>query len=160
MEGLNIVPLLALGNVFLGIYYNLSIWYKLTNKNMTGAGITIGGAVITIILNILLIPRFHYLGAAIATFCCYLFMMITSYVLGQKHYPVPYPRKKLIAYLVLVVLLYAVHRGLVEVWDNRWFNLGSATLLFGLFALFIAKIERKELARLPVVGKFLKPKLV
>src|SRR4029077_1925877 len=114
VEGLGIVPLLALGNVFLGIYYNLSIWYKLTDKNMTGAAITIGGAAITIVLNILLIPKLHYLGAAIATFCCYLFMMVTSYILGQKHYPVPYPRKKLLAYLVLIIVIYAAHRGLVE----------------------------------------------
>ena len=106
VEGLNIVPLLALGNIFLGIYYNLSIWYKLTHKNMTGAMITLAGAVITVVLNILLIPRFHYLGAAIATFTCYLFMMIISYTQGQKHYPVPYAKKKLIAYLVLVVLMY------------------------------------------------------
>jgi len=154
VEGLNIVPLLALGNVFLGIYYNLSIWYKLTNKNMTGAAITIGGALITIVINILLIPRLHYLGAAIATFCCYLFMMIASYILGQKHYPVPYPRKKLIAYLVLIVLMYAVHRGLVEVWGNRWFNLASATLLLLAFFVFVSRIERKELQRLPYIGKF------
>jgi O-antigen/teichoic acid export membrane protein len=60
---------------------------------MTGAMITLSGAVITIVLNILLIPKLHYLGAAIATFCCYLFMMIVSYKLGQKHYPVPYARK-------------------------------------------------------------------
>jgi len=88
VEGLQIVPLLALGNIFLGIYYNLSIWYKLTHKNMIGAWITLGGAAITIVLNILLIPQFHYLGAAIATFCCYLFMMIASYMLVQKHNPV------------------------------------------------------------------------
>jgi O-antigen/teichoic acid export membrane protein len=88
VEGLQIVPLLALANIFLGVYYNLSIWYKLTNKNMTGALITIGGALITIVLNIWLIPRYHYLGAALATFSCYLFMMITSYFLGQKHFPV------------------------------------------------------------------------
>ena len=153
-EGLEIVPLLALGNVFLGVYYNLSIWYKLTNRNMTGAFITIGGAVITIVLNILLIPRFHYLGAAIATFCCYLFMMITSYVLGQKHYPVPYARKKLIAYLVMVILLYLAHRGLVSLWENRWFNIGSATILLLAFAAFVAKIERKELQRLPLIGRY------
>ena len=158
VEGLNIVPLLALGNVFLGIYYNLSIWYKLTDKNMTGAFITIGGAVITIALNILLIPRFHYLGAAIATFCCYLFMMITSYTLGQKHYPVPYARKKLIAYLVLVTLLYLAHRGLVHLWTNQWFNVGSATLLLLLFTLFVLRIERKELQRLPYIGRFFKLK--
>ncbi len=160
VEGLSIVPLLALGNVFLGIYYNLSIWYKLTNKNMTGAAITIGGAVITIVLNVLLIPKYHYSGAAIATFCCYLFMMITSYLLGQKHYPVPYARKKLIAYLVLVILLYIAHRGLTELWANRWFNIGTATALLLLFTLFVFKIERKELERLPVLGKYLRPKIV
>jgi O-antigen/teichoic acid export membrane protein len=148
VEGLSIVPLLALGNVFLGIYYNLSIWYKLTHKNMTGALITIGGALITIGLNILLIPRYHYLGAAIATFCCYLFMMIVSYVLGQKYYPVPYARKKLIAYIVLVVLMYGAHWGLVQLWDNRWFNIGLATSLLVLFTLFVLKIERNELAKL------------
>ena len=158
VEGLYIVPLLALGNVFLGIYYNLSIWYKLTHKNMTGAMITIAGAVITIALNILLIPRFHYLGAAIATFCCYLFMMIASYMLGQKHYPVPYARKKLISYLVLVVLIYLMHRGMLYLWDNLWFNFGTATVLLILFTLFVVNMERKELEKMPFVGRFLKPK--
>lgn len=157
-EGLGIVPLLALGNIFLGVYYNLSIWYKLTNRNMMGAGITIAGAVITIGLNILLIPSMHYFGAAIATFCCYLFMMITSYVLGQKHYPVPYARKKLLAYIALVVLLYGAHRGMVYVWDSRWFNFGAAGVLLLLFTLFVIKIERKELEKLPFAGRFLKPK--
>lgn len=160
VEGLGIVPLLALGNIFLGIYYNLSIWYKLTNRNMMGAAITIAGAVITIVLNIWLIPKHHYLGAAIATFCCYLFMMYASYVLGQKYYPVPYARKKLLSYLVLIILIYVVHRGMVSLWDNRWFNLGTASLLLSLFTLFVIKIERKELEKMPFVGKFLKPKVV
>jgi O-antigen/teichoic acid export membrane protein len=153
------VPLFAMANIFLGIYYNLSIWYKLTNKNMTGAVITLAGAAITIALNVILIPRFHYLGAAIATFVCYLFMMITSYVLGQKHYPVPYARKKLIAYLVLVTLIYLTHRGVIYLWDNRWFNLAAATFLFGFFAWFVGKIERKELEKMPVVGRFYRVKI-
>jgi len=157
VEGLYVVPLLALGNVFLGIYYNLSIWYKLTNKNMQGAVITLIGAAITIVLNIILIPRFHYLGAAIATFCCYLFMMIISYILGQKYYPIPYARKKLIAYLVIVVLIYLFHRGLVSVWDNRWFNIGTSTILLTAFALLISRVEKKELQRMPFIGKFFMP---
>jgi len=156
VEGLNIVPLLALGNIFLGIYYNLSIWYKLKNRNMLGALITLTGAAITIALNILLIPRLHYLGAAIATFSCYLFMMLTSYVLGQKYYPVPYARRKLLAFLALVVLIYGAHRGLVYLWDNRWFNVGAATALLFFFTWFVVLIERKELAKLPVVGRFMK----
>jgi O-antigen/teichoic acid export membrane protein len=152
-EGLNVVPLLALGNIFLGIYYNLSIWYKLTNKNMTGAMITLAGAVITILLNIWLIPLLHYLGAAIATFSCYLFMMIASYILGQKYYPVPYARKKLIAYIVLVVMIYGFHAGLVYLWDNRWFDFITASLLLLLFSLLISKTEKKELQKLPYIGK-------
>lgn len=155
VEGLQIVPLLALGNIFLGVYYNLSIWYKLTNRNLTGAFITIGGAVITIVLNIWLIPRYHYLGAALATFCCYLFMMITSYILGQKHFPVPYAHKKLMAYIIMAVMLYLSHRGLVWIWDNRWFNLIAATLLLLLFSLFLIKVEKKELERIPLIGRLI-----
>ncbi|MES1217333.1 MAG: polysaccharide biosynthesis C-terminal domain-containing protein [Bacteroidota bacterium] len=153
-EGIYIVPILAMGNIFLGIYYNLSIWYKLTNKNMYGAIITISGAIITVLLNILLIPKLHYLGAALATVCCYSFMMVISYVLGQKYYPVPYAKKKLIAYLVLVVLIYCTHRGLLYLWDNRWFNIGSASFLLLLFTVFVGKIERKELQKLPFIGRF------
>jgi O-antigen/teichoic acid export membrane protein len=154
-EGLQIVPLLALGNIFLGIYYNLSVWYKLTNKNKYGAVITIIGAVITIVLNIVLIPKLHYTGAAIATFCCYLFMMLSSYKLGQKYYPVPYAVKKLTAYIVMVVLIYLLHLGINKLYpDHLWFSLTTATMLLAGFAWFIGKIEAKELAKLPVVGKY------
>jgi O-antigen/teichoic acid export membrane protein len=158
-EGIYIVPILAMGNIFLGIYYNLSIWYKLTDKNMYGAIITIGGAAITVILNIILIPQWHYLGAAIATFACYFLMMLVSYSLGQKFYPVPYPRKKLIAYLLIVIFLYLLHRGLLKIWDNQWFNVISATALLTLFALFISKVEKKEFQKLPLIGRFYKPPL-
>jgi hypothetical protein len=81
-------------------------------------------------------------------------MMITSYLLGQKYYPVPYAWKKLVAYLVLIVLIYALHSGLVYLYDNRWFNLGSATLLLLLFAFFVSRVERKELVSLPYIGKY------
>ena len=154
-EGMEVVPLLALGNIFLGIYYNLSVWYKLTDKNMYGAVITIAGAVITIVLNIVLIPRLHYTGAAIATFSCYLFMMLCSYLLGQKYYPVPYPVKKLMAYLTLVVLIYVIHLGLINfVSGSLTFSLSSGLALFILFTWFVARIEAKEFARLPVIGKY------
>jgi O-antigen/teichoic acid export membrane protein len=156
-EGLQVVPLLALGNIFLGIYYNLSVWYKLTNKNAYGAAITIIGAIITIVLNIVLIPKLHYTGAAIATFSCYLFMMVSSYTLGQKYYRVPYPVKKLLSYIVLVVLLYLIHLGITAIYPKHlWFSLTIATLLFGSFAWFITKIEKKELVKIPIFAKFFK----
>ncbi len=160
-EGLEIVPLLALGNIFLGIYYNLSVWYKLTNKNKYGAIITIVGAAITIVLNILLIPILHYAGAAIATFTCYLFMMICSYKLGHKHYPVPYPVKKLLSYIVLVVLIYGIHLAMVK-WINPalWFSISTGLLLFGFFTWFVARIEAKEMEKLPLIGKYFATKAV
>jgi O-antigen/teichoic acid export membrane protein len=154
-EGLEIVPLLALGNIFLGIYYNLSVWYKLTNKNRYGAIITITGAIITIVLNITLIPLLHYTGAAIATFVCYLFMMVCSYKLGQKHYPVPYAVKKLVAYIVMVVLIYLLHLMMVRFISSAlWFSVSTGLLLFGLFAWFVSRVEARELARFPVIGKY------
>jgi len=156
-EGLQVVPLLALGNIFLGIYYNLSVWYKLTDKNKYGAIITIVGAIITIVLNMLLIPKLHYTGAALATFFCYFFMMIASYKLGQKHYPVPYAVKKLTAYIVLVVLIYLTHLGLTTlIKDRLWFSIGAAIMFMYFFTRFVGKIEAKELSKMPIVGRFYK----
>ncbi len=155
VEGLYIVPLLALGNIFLGIYYNLSIWYKLTDNNMKGAIITITGAVITIVLNIVLIPRLHYLGAAIATFCCYLYMMLASYIIGKKYYPVPYATRKLTAYLVISILLYGLHRLIVYLYPPWWFNLITGTLLLLVFTWLIVNVERKELQKIPYIKNFL-----
>lgn len=153
-EGMYIVPILAMGNIFLGIYYNLSIWYKLTGKNLYGAYITIAGAAITIGLNMVLIPKWHYLGAAIATFTCYLVMMVSSYALGQKYYPVPYAKKKLISYLVLVTLIVLFHRLILHFYHPLWFSIATGTLLLLGFSMFVAKIERRDLQKLPIVGRF------
>lgn len=147
-QGLYIVPLLALGNIFLGIYYNLSIWYKLTDKNKYGAAITVVGALITIALNIVLIPKFHYLGAAIATFFCYFFMMVVSYYAGQKFYPVPYATKKLIAYLIIVCLLYALHKIVLYFIPQLWVGIVVGILFVGLFTLLVSWAEKKEIAAL------------
>lgn len=147
-QGLQIVPLLALGNIFLGIYYNLSIWYKLTDRNNYGALITVGGAIITIFLNIALIPSLHYLGAAIATFLCYLFMMLVSYYLGQKFYPVPYATKKLIAYLVVVLLMYGIQKAILYFVPQLWLGIVSGFILIGLFGWLVYWAEEKELRKL------------
>jgi O-antigen/teichoic acid export membrane protein len=143
-EGLIWVPLFALGNVFLGIYYNLSIWYKLTDRNQWGAWITLTGAAITIALNIWLIPEYHYLGAAIATVSCYTVMMILSYWSGQKFYPVPYDLKKLFTYIGTCVLLVLTHRYLVNQVNGAWFNLLIASVFLGAFLLYAWKEIQSE----------------
>jgi O-antigen/teichoic acid export membrane protein len=154
-EGLRVVPILLFANMFLGIYYNLSIWYKLSQNTRAGAYITLIGAGITLIINYLFIPWAGYMASAWATFFCYGTMMAISYVWGQKAYRVPYAWKKLVAYMVIVALIYFVHHFLIGLVHSQIFSLGLATLLTGAYTLFIIRIERKEFQRLPYIGRFL-----
>ena len=143
--GLKVVPILLIANMFLGVYYNLSIWYKLSNKTMAGAWITLLGAVITIVINFLLIPRYGYMASAWATFFCYGTMMIVSYKWGQKVYFIPYATKKLIAYFVITLLLYSINLFILWVSSNKAFNYLFASILLLGFIGFVIKIEKKEL---------------
>jgi O-antigen/teichoic acid export membrane protein len=157
-SGLRVVPILLLANMFLGIYYNLSIWYKLSNKTIAGAWITLIGATITLIINRLFIPQFGYLACAWATFLCYGSMMVVSFVWGQKEYRVPYAWKKLVAYILICVTLYGVYvlfnRFDLSTWANHLF----ALILLSLFGLLVRNVERKEFQRLPYVGRFFTPR--
>jgi O-antigen/teichoic acid export membrane protein len=153
--GLKVVPILLFANIFLGIYYNLSIWYKITKSTRAGAYITLIGAAITLIINYLFIPYWGYMASAWATCICYGSMMVISFVWGQKVYHVPYAWKKLVAYMVIVCLLYLVHTLLTGIWRSRIFSIGLATVFLAAYALFILRVERREFRRLPVVGKFL-----
>lgn len=103
-EAMKVVPLIILANFCLGIYNNLSVWYKLTDKTQIGAYISIVGAILTLILNYLLIPKYSYYGSAIATIAAYGSMMVISYVLGNKYYPIPYDMNKIGGYMGLSIL--------------------------------------------------------
>ncbi len=142
----NVIPILMMAKVFLGVYYNLSIWYKLTGKTMWGAGLTILGAIVSLSLNIYWIPKspdhliFGYLGSAWATFFCYSTMMVLGYLIGQKYYPIPYNLKKFFGYLGLALLLYFISRWIHV--ENRIFSFGFSVLLLFIFistAWFVEK---------------------
>lgn len=154
-EGLSVVPILLMANIFLGIYYNLSIWYKLSNKTGKGAIITLIGAAITILINYLFIPKYGYMACAWATFLCYGSMMAISYVWGQRAYPVPYAWKKLLAYLVIVVLIYWIFKAIALIGLGSIVNYTIATALLAGYAYFILRVERKEFQRLPIIGRFI-----
>jgi len=143
-EGLKVVPILLLANMFLGIYYNLSVWYKLANKTMAGAWITLLGAAITLLINYIFIPHFSYVACAWATFFCYGSMMVISFIWGQKHYPIPYVWKKLVAYMVIVVLLFFIQKGLLLITNNVWFEVVTGSFLVLLFLWLIAQVEKKD----------------
>ena len=144
--GLKVVPILLLANMFLGVYYNLSVWYKLAHRTMAGAWITLFGAAITLAINYFLIPYFGYMACAWATFFCYGTMMVLSYIWGQKHYPIPYATKKLIAYIVLVVIMFFIQQGIIKIYTNFWFEISVSTFFLITFLWFIAYVEKKEIS--------------
>lgn len=132
-----VIPILMLAKLFLGIYFNLSIWYKLTGKTLWGALITVVGMLITLGLNLIWIPLspdhlIHgYIGSAWATFFCYGVMMVMAYVIGQRYFPIPYNLKKFFGYIGLSLVLYAISNFIHfdRIFQSFAFNL----LLMGIF---------------------------
>jgi O-antigen/teichoic acid export membrane protein len=157
-EGIHIVPVLTIANIFLGIYYNLAIWYKITNNTLKGAAITIMGVVITIALNIALVPLFHYTGAAWATCACYFFMMVVSFFWGQKYYKIPYETLKLISYLMLVVSMYLFYTFITYKFNihNFYIQFIAFAIIIAIFTLVVLKYDKHEFQSLPFIGKYLK----
>lgn len=143
-QAIKVVPLIVLANFFLGIYTNLSVWYKLTDKTKIGMYISIVGAIITLALNFLLIPVWSYMGSAIATISAYGTMMIISYYLGNKYYPIPYDMKKIFGYLGLAILLSGL---------SFYIEIFRETYVFGILAIiffgyFIYRNEKEILLRI------------
>lgn len=143
-SGLKVAPILLLANMCLGIYFNLSIWYKLTSRTHIGMWLTLIGAAVTLLLNFIWIPSTGYfagyMGSAWATFICYTLMMILSYFLGQKFFPVPYNIGRALGYTALAVGLF---------FAGHYTNTGSAVadlvfrnLIFVLFVIIVLLIEK------------------
>jgi O-antigen/teichoic acid export membrane protein len=108
-DGIRIVPIVLLANLFMGVFYNLSIWYKLTNLTKFGAYIVLTGAILTFIINFLFIPKYGFYASAWGHFISYSVMMIISYILGQKYYKVPYDLKNILLYVFVGVLIYFIY---------------------------------------------------
>lgn len=145
-SGLDIVPLLLLAYLFLGIYYSFSIWYKLTDQTKFGAYISTGGAIIVLVVNYLLIPRIGYMGAAWAAVACFGFMTVTSFLIGQRYYPVPYPIGKMVLYILLALGVYAVSLWIRPevLWQILLVNTGLMLAYLGA----IGWMERKDILRM------------
>ena len=107
-DAMKVVPILLLAYLFLGIYHNLSVWYKITDRTKFGAYISVFGAVVTLLINVIFISTFSYMASAVATLVAYLSMTVLSYYFGRKHYPIPYNLKKIATYLTLTIFLSAL----------------------------------------------------
>ena len=140
--GLDVVPILLFGYVSLGIYMNLSIWYKLSDQTKYGLYISGVGAVITIVLNLIFIPFYGYMASAWVSLIAYTSMMILSYILGQKNYAIPYHLKRNVIYLVSSVIV---------VWFSYVYfkrDLIIGNILFLIFGLIILYNERHQIKKI------------
>lgn len=137
--GLKVVPPLLFGYVSLGVYMNLSVWYKLSDQTKYGLYISGIGALVTIVFNVIFIPKYSYMASAWVSFAAYTIMMIMSYIWGQKNYPIPYNLKKNLTYIIISIILVYLS---FYVFKRNIF-VGNALLL--LFAGGVAVMEGKEL---------------
>ena len=145
--GLKVVPVLLIANMCLGIFFNLSMWYKLTGQTRYGAYFSVFGALITIAANLLLIPKMGYMGAAWATLICYASMMIASYVSGQRNYPVPYETKKILIYVLFALVLFFISKAIDVYLDpGAVLQLTINTLLLGGYLFTLSRYERPPVA--------------
>jgi O-antigen/teichoic acid export membrane protein len=141
-EAMWIVPFIIIANFCLGIYHNLSVWYKITDRTKFGAYISVLGAILTLALNFWLIPIIGYKGSAIATLVAYGSMMVVSYYYGQKYYPIPYNLKKMSLYLLISsafsVISFYVYR------DQFLIGIG----LMILYLIMVFMLEKNQLKQL------------
>lgn len=150
--GLNILPVAMLGEIFFGIYFNLSVWYKLTDKTKYGAIFSILGCIITVAINVIFVPIYGYIASAWATFFCNLIIMIISYYYGQKHFPIKYDLKSIFLYFGLTIVLYIA--GMYIGIENQYLKYTFRTALLIIFAFIIVKRDL-PLREMPVINKFI-----
>jgi O-antigen/teichoic acid export membrane protein len=143
--GLSVVPILLMANVFLGIYYNQSVWYKLSGKTQFGAYIAIFGALVTVFINVIFIPKFGFKACAWATLIVYFLQMMASYFLGQHFYPIPYNQKKFALYIGASLALFFIGN-LIQT-ASTIFNLLFNNILIASFILLVYFLERKALIK-------------
>lgn len=154
--GLGVVPVLLAANVALGIYYNLSVWYKITDRMYMGMLITLVGATITLVLNFAFIPVYGMYACAWATLAAYGSMMVLSYLLGQKYFPVPYGVKKLLSYITVMLVLFFAQQLVMHFTGMVLIRLATGSILMYLFLRLVFKAEQKELSGMPLIGKFIR----
>lgn len=139
-SGLKVVPIVMIAELFFGIFFNLSVWYKLSDKTMWGVWFSLFGLAVTIAMNVILVPRYSYMGCAWGAFICYGSMMIASYFVGQAKRPIDYHLKRIGTYVIMGAALYAAGMYLLAT-DNHLINWIVRAILLGIYATAVCKIE-------------------
>lgn len=153
--GLRIVPIVMMGELFFGIYFNLSFWYKMTDQTHWGAIFSTTGCVVTVLIIVFFAPIYGYMACAWASFVSNLLMMFFSYLVGQKKFPISYDLRSAGTYFLVAGLLYIA--AMLPVIDSLLLRLVYRTILLALFVVFIVKKDL-PLRELPVIGRYFQKK--
>lgn len=145
-SGLRVVPLIMLAELFFGIFFNLSLWYKLSDKTVWGMWFSLFGLVITVVLNVVLVPHYGYMGCAVAALCSYGAMMLVSYFIGQRQYPIVYPLRRIAAYFLLAAAIYALGMYVLPLSGIAAYAVRAILLV--LFVAIVARTEKLSLSSL------------
>ncbi|WP_106831703.1 lipopolysaccharide biosynthesis protein [Parabacteroides pacaensis] len=151
--GLKVVPIVMLGEFFFGIYFNLSLWYKVIDETKWGAYFSTLGCLITVVIILVFGPIYSYMACVWASFVCNLVMMLLSYFIGQKKYPIHYDLKTIFVYFALTAILYVV--AMLPSISNEWLRLGYRSILLIFFILFVIKRDL-PLQELPFINRYIK----
>lgn len=143
-QGIKVVPLILMADLFFGIFFSASIWYKLKDRTWYGAYIALAGAAITLLLNFLLIPVMGYMGSAVTVFICFFIMMVINYFWGQKYYPIPYDLKRIGSYFLVAILVFSL--SLLTSRLSPWLKFPVNTALLASFLMMVYALEAKELS--------------
>jgi O-antigen/teichoic acid export membrane protein len=152
-DGLRVIPIVLFSYIFQGVFFNLSLWYKLMDKTMYGAWFSVVGAVITLGINIVFVPVFSYMASAWAAFACYFVMMLLSYFIGQKNMPIPYDLKAIGLYTILSVVLFSISIFIETPWNAV--DIILKTMLILIFIIVLIKRDF-PLENIKFVKRFLK----
>ena len=147
-EGLKVVPVVLWTYIFQGVYFNLSFWYKLTDKTQWGAYFSIIGVVITFALQAIFVPRIGYMASAASSTVCYFVIMLLSYFVGRKHLEIPYDLRRIGIYTLLVLALLAGYYSLAQLLlTNEWLKMGVGTLLLIIYCVIFYRLDGKTLIK-------------
>ena len=152
-EGLQIIPIVLITYLVQGVVYNLSLWYKLIDKTMYGAWFSIVGFVITLIINVVFVPKYSYWASASASLVSYVVMMLLSYFIGQKYYAIAYPLKSIGVYVILTAMLWMA--GVVVDIPNFWLRMCYRTVLLVVFLVYLVRKDL-PLSEIPLLKKCVK----
>lgn len=155
-SGLAVVPVVMMGELFFGIFFNLSVWYKLTDRTIYGAWFSLGGLAVTIVINVVLVPVIGYMGCAIGALCSYGTMMVASYLIGRRKYPIGYPVGRIISYFAAAAVLYVAGvQGVGAIGAHTAVKCLLRAVLLGVFVVFFIRVEHISVKALlaPVLSR-------